>query len=653
MSKLSLNDCAYRPEIDGLRAFAVLSVVAFHAFPTLLKGGFIGVDIFFVISGFLITGHIFEKLGRNQFSLAEFFGRRIRRIFPALILVMACSLAFGWLVLLADEYSQLGKHISSGAAFVINLILLDESGYFDNAASTKPMLHLWSLAVEEQFYIIWPLVLWVAWKQRLNLLISTIIIAGISFYLNLRFVEAYPTEAFFLPIGRFWELLSGSVLAWMLLYKAEFLSEFKLKIDRYFTRCFFSGTVGGDGSTFTNLMSLFGLLLLVGSVIFIDERLVFPSQWTLIPVAGALLIIASGSKAWPNRLLLMNPFAIWIGLISYPLYLWHWPLLSFLQIIEGEFPRREMRIAAVLLSIVLAWFTYRFVENPIRGAGQWRAKTISLLLLMASVGVLAALVHSSDGRIFSNSPKQMVADTALASPKRKDCHFPRKNDFESRPVCSYFGRNQSVAVFGNSHSVELAYGLAEELRGGDVGIVHHTMSGCNHNFGLSNIVESQQICALWEAGIVEKLKLDKSVATVVVSYRNEAYLKEVPARKALATMLNTLSRANKEVILVLQAPMPRMHINSYIRKYVFSSRASIKGRTRDDWNEIYSAKNDLLKELSNDIKVYDPSDIFCDTQDCYVIKDGNALFFDDDHMSLEGAAMVAKAVVKLIESPLM
>ena len=192
---------SYRSEIDGLRAFAVLSVVAFHAFPSWLRGGFIGVDIFFVISGFLITSHIFEILDKGQFRFTDFFGRRIRRIFPALILVMACSLTFGWFALLADEFAQLGKHVASGAVFITNFIFVNESGYFDNAAETKPMLHLWSLAVEEQFYIVWPLVLWLSWKRNFNLLTITIIVAVVSFYLNVRFVNSHPKETFFLAIG--------------------------------------------------------------------------------------------------------------------------------------------------------------------------------------------------------------------------------------------------------------------------------------------------------------------------------------------------------------------------------------------------------------------------------------------------------------------
>ena len=397
VNQSSPHKSSYRSEIDGLRAFAVLSVVAFHAFPSWLKGGFIGVDVFFVISGFLITSHIFENLDKGQFSFTDFFGRRIRRIFPALILVMACSLAFGWFALLADEFAQLGKHVASGAAFIINFILVDESGYFDNAAETKSMLHLWSLAVEEQFYIVWPLVLWLAWKRKFNLLTITVLVAVISFYLNLRFVKSLPTETFFWPVGRFWELLSGSILAWLLLYKSDVLSRFKLWVDKFLVRIIHSKEVEADGSTTSNLMSFVGLLLLAYGVIRINESLSFPSKWALIPVLGAVLIIASGSKAWLNRIFLMNPIAVWFGLISYPLYLWHWPILSFLQIAEGEMPHRDARILAVMLAVFLAWLTYKLVESPIRfGYLKRKLSAIVIVVILFSVGGVGYYVSIAD-----------------------------------------------------------------------------------------------------------------------------------------------------------------------------------------------------------------------------------------------------------------
>lgn len=388
---------SYRTEIDGLRAFAVLSVVAFHAFPSWLKGGFIGVDVFFVISGFLITSHILENLDKGQFSFADFFGRRIRRIFPALILVMSCSLAFGWFVLLADEYTQLGKHIASGAAFIANIIFVNESGYFDNAAETKPMLHLWSLSVEEQFYIVWPLVLWLAWKRKFNSLTITILFVVVSFYFNLRFVKSHPTETFFWPVGRFWELLSGSVLAWLLLHKRDLLREFKLRIDKYLVRIIHSKEVVIDGSTVSNVMSFLGLLLLAYGIIRINEDLTFQSTWALIPVLGTVLVIASGSKSWLNRLFLMNPIAVWFGLISYPLYLWHWPILSFLRIIEIEVPHRNARIFAVFLSIAFAWLTYKFIEKPIRfGSLKRIISPLIITIVLFFVGGFGYYVSTAD-----------------------------------------------------------------------------------------------------------------------------------------------------------------------------------------------------------------------------------------------------------------
>lgn len=228
-----LSHPKYRPDIDGLRAIAVLAVVAFHAFPNWIKGGFIGVDIFFVISGYLISTIIFESLDKGTFSFSEFYARRITRIFPALLLVLVACLTFGWFVLLADEYKQLGKHTAGGAGFVSNFLLWNEAGYFDNSAETKPLLHLWSLGIEEQFYILWPLLLWFFWKRNFNLFIITIAVAIASFILNIEGVKHDMVATFYSPQSRFWELLSGSLLAWFALYKADKFINIKNKLDDY------------------------------------------------------------------------------------------------------------------------------------------------------------------------------------------------------------------------------------------------------------------------------------------------------------------------------------------------------------------------------------------------------------------------------------
>ncbi|WP_445577643.1 Acyltransferase [Pseudomonas sp. E141] len=206
----------YRPDIDGLRAVAVLAVVLYHAFPRDFPGGFIGVDVFFVISGYLITGILIKSLSRDSFSILDFYARRIRRIFPALLLVLFSCLLFGWFFLIDSEFQQLGKHAASGAGFVANLVLWSESGYFDSAAEMKPLLHLWSLGIEEQFYLVWPFVLWLAWQfRRASLALVPVLLFIISFYFSVTMVHVDPVGAFYSPLTRFWELAVGG--GWLIL----------------------------------------------------------------------------------------------------------------------------------------------------------------------------------------------------------------------------------------------------------------------------------------------------------------------------------------------------------------------------------------------------------------------------------------------------
>ena len=301
-----LSHPKYRPDIDGLRAVAVLAVVAFHAFPNWVRGGFIGVDVFFVISGYLISTIIFENLDKGTFSFAEFYARRIKRIFPALLLVLIACFAFGWFALLADEYKQLGKHIAAGAGFISNFTLWNEAGYFDNSADTKPLLHLWSLGIEEQFYIVWPLLLWFAWKRKFNLLTITIVVAIASFVLNIKGIKHDMVATFYSPQTRFWELLSGSLLAWVTLYKKDSFANVKHKVDWWLSRIVYSEKQGADGKTLSKVLSFIGLLLLVYGFWIINKELSFPGKWALVPVLGAVLIIIAGSKAWVNRTILSN-----------------------------------------------------------------------------------------------------------------------------------------------------------------------------------------------------------------------------------------------------------------------------------------------------------------------------------------------------------
>jgi len=383
----------YRPDIDGLRAIAVLAVIGFHAFPTWVRGGFVGVDVFLVISGYLISNILITGMERGSFCFSQFYMRRIRRIFPALIVVLLACMVAGWLVLFSSEYKALGKHVAGSAAFVSNLVLWNEAGYFDKAAATKPLLHIWSLGIEEQFYIVWPLLLFLVWRRKAATLVLLLLLLTFSFAFNVASID--PVMDFYSPLTRFWELMAGAVLAYLSLHPPA------LKII---------GAGAGSDSVTRNVTAVVGLLLIVATVLTIDETRKFPGWWALPPVAGTYLMIASGPRAWINNKLLATRGLVAIGLISYPLYLWHWSLLSFIRIVNGTAPSPGAAGLAILLSFALAWLTYLLVEKPLRFDKSQPTKAVALLTAMAMVGLCGYFTYAKGGFAFRNpGAEELVA----------------------------------------------------------------------------------------------------------------------------------------------------------------------------------------------------------------------------------------------------
>ncbi len=324
-----MNKIEYRKDIDALRGVSVLLVVIYHAFPEQLPGGFIGVDIFFVISGYLITSIIFGQLKRDEFSFLNFYKRRIRRLFPALFTVLLASLIIGWLILFPDEYKQLGHHVSHATVFIQNFTLIKELGYFDVSSHYKPLLHLWTLSIEEQYYLVWPAILVLIFKLKLNTFKILIAIILMSFLANIYFVSDYQDEVFFHSITRFWELGFGSLLAIYLF----------------------------DKNINSKYIFILGLTLILFSAFWINNESLYPYWIGLLPTIGAMLIIMANLQL-PNWGGLVR-----IGLISYPLYLWHWVIISFCYIYLGKKPDASTLIIAIIVSLLLSYFTYRYIEK--------------------------------------------------------------------------------------------------------------------------------------------------------------------------------------------------------------------------------------------------------------------------------------------------
>jgi peptidoglycan/LPS O-acetylase OafA/YrhL len=512
----------YRPDIDGLRAIAVISVVLYHFFPGRFPGGFIGVDIFFVISGYLISLILFDNFEHDSFSYIEFYKRRILRIFPALSIVFIFVLAAGWFILANNDYALLGKHIISGASFLSNFVLASEAGYFDSSALSKPLLHLWSLAVEEQFYILWPIVIGLFWKRRTNFLTIVLFIAIASFLFNIINIASQPTMVFYYPFSRFWELMIGGVLAYLTLHKTRYISKFP------------------------NVQSIAGLTLLIAGFYLLNDTKVFPGYWAIMPCLGAFLLI-SGQGSWINRKILSNKIFVAVGLISYPLYLWHWPLLSLasISIYNINLLFIKIKILLICTSFLLSWMTYKFIEKPIRNNKSH--KNLIAILLCVFVAVLACAgvgVFKYQGfpnrlgdrgnymAYFQDNPpfRKYSTEHNIFKDYRVDCDFFDVKEYLAGrttqvprasipPSCYTRGKNSKNAIFiwGDSHAQALYYGLENTLPR-DISILQVASSGCHPDI-VESVQSGDNYCKVSNSFALQKIKEEQPDIVIVAQYK--------------------------------------------------------------------------------------------------------------------------------------
>ncbi len=634
----------YRQEIDGLRAVAVVPVVLFHAGFGIFSGGYVGVDVFFVISGYLITSIIINELGRGEFSLVRFYERRARRILPALFVVMLSCIPFAWLWMAPSQLEDFGRSLVAVSLFASNILFWLESDYFAPAAEEKPLLHTWSLAVEEQYYMLFPLFLLLTWRfGRPRVFYGIAAVAAVSLLLCEWSWRTMPVANFYLAPTRAWELLAGSLCAFV-----QF----------------------GAAQQRNDLLAGLGLGLIVFAILAFDAATPFPSLYALAPVGGtALIILFAGAGTWTARLLSLPPL-VGVGLISYSLYLWHQPLFAFARVYSTDVPAPSLMLGLALLALALAVLSWQYVEKPFRRKQKILRPASAVLAASAAAMVLflgaGGVTHATDGfrDLKSTQRQRLLMRTATPSPKRDACHTSEEHADDHLPACAYFSGDVRYAVFGDSHAVELAYAVAEQLRRYDIGIRHFSLSACPPSYRQDTGQEDEDSrCEDWTEAALAEIIADAKIDTVIVSYRINDYLfgdhadtyPELPMRRSEAErgaawtsylrILRDLAAAGKKVVLVLQAPELPEVMESLIYDPL-APTAALPGLSRQWWNARNAYVRERLHEIPAGVVVVDPADSFCDATVCYAAQGDVSYYFDDDHMSVAGAAVIAGAILR-------
>ena len=610
---------------------AVLAVVFFHAFPSALPGGFSGVDIFFVISGYLISGILFKSLAQEKFSFSEFYARRIRRLFPALITALVLSLGYGWFVLLPGEYQQVGKHTAAGALFIQNFIFWQEVGYFDSAASLKPLLHLWSLAIEEQYYVVFPSLLILLWNWRNKWSIGglLLILLIVSFIANL--VMSYQNKAsdFFLLTYRAWELLGGSLLAW------------------------YHFNIGESQRNSCNWRSIVGAIFIVLGLAAIDQHAPYPGWRALLPVTGTLLLIGAGKQAIINRFFLSHPVAIWIGLISYPLYLFHWPIFSFLHIVKGENPGGFYMGLGILLSFVFSILTYYLIEKKIRhNSSRWTVPALIIAFLFTGlIGFLIwrEVIVPRHNSLNLNKVSQAMKDNGV------------QDGFETIPDTKYgkirrIGGDGLQTVFlGDSHMQQYAPRMDVILKNGNNESRGAIFIAAPATLPIQGLVtpewnNGQDLMVSFWKEVKENPKIDRVVigarwGTNAFSSNSKAHyyglsLSDPSSLEVvmweLEKNVRILQEMGKKVYLLLNIPTgfeldPK---NLYVRGFISPISPGVRRLKVADFLQIDKPFRDKLLAISQSTgaTIIDPIPFLSENIFCIAVKEDGPIRCDDSHL---------------------
>ena len=632
----------YRPEIDGLRAIAVLSVIFYHAFPSLLTGGFVGVDVFFVISGYLITTILLRELENHSFSISRFYERRARRIMPALFLMMIVCIPVGYLYLLPDDISSFYKSILSVSTFTSNFLFASESGYFAPNVELKPFLHTWTLAVEEQYYIFFPVILVFTWKGGKKFtLLFVCFLASVSFFLAQKLSVSDPTNAFYLLHTRAWELLIGAIGAFITSYGSK--SILKLK------------------SLAREALSIIGIAMLILSIFTYDKLLPYPSSYTMLPGFGAFFIVVFCNKDLLVGKLLSLPLVRFFGLISYSAYLWHQPIFAFYRYKNIIEPSAVSMYALIALTIAIAYISWKWVEKPFREKDRFNAPQI---FRYTALGSLAFISLGITGLLFPSHMNRFTGNQAYAEVNyrlrgnfglSKSCERTFKNAEECRT-----SDDPHVLVWGDSYAMQIVPAIIASNPG--VKLVQATVSQCEPILGYarSSTIFGAKNCIQSNDKVLEMLKSTPSIKDVVISspYPQLAasnYVTDRSGRNFIATpndsynmvvsTINQLKRIGKRVTIV--APTPEDKFGKDIG-FCLLKRSSLNlDRSVCDFSS--SDMSDKQKEIyrriniiSQDVNVVWLKDAICNDGICHSTMNNKLIYRDKGHLSYEGSELIGK-----------
>ena len=645
----------YRSEIDGLRSLAILPVILFHAGFKFFSGGFIGVDIFFVISGYLITSIIIKEKESGVFTLIDFYERRARRILPALFFVMLVSLPLAWFWLIPEDMKSFSKSLISICSFSSNIFYWLSEGYFSTSSELIPFLHTWSLSVEEQYYLFFPILLIIIWKFRFRFTLELIIfLALISFVLAEWASLIKPSAAFYLLPSRAWELLLGSCVA---LYLS------------------FNNTYKPSKST-KNTLSFLGLFLILYGVLYLDKNTPFPGVYALIPTIGASLIILYATNETITGKVLSNKILVSVGLLSYSAYLWHQPLFAFARHRSIDNPSQTTFLILSILTFVLAYFSWKYIEKPFREKNKFTKKQIFTYAACGSIFFIAIGVTGDLNKGFLSrfNLKEETKNSLIPSNKGLGCFD--KSDVQNRSdwLCRLGKENKETSffVFGDSHSLSFFNSLDEISNKKNITGSYTGISGCIPFLGIYALRKDQidKNCNALNKRVFEYIK-NNQIKKIYLIARWTYYTDGGYDGKNFSFIgKNHNSKPNKEnsreaflfglskTIQSYNGIGTKVYIITQVPEQIYNAKNLYYKLSRENKDNTASIKNSSVRKLDHEklqffvnrslaefgsmkmMTIINFDNIFCDKNICLIGSKDESYYLDNNHLSLPGERLI-------------